>query len=259
MKKQIHVAKFGSSLIADTERGIFQDKINNYVARVITQNPDDAHIFVVSGARAAGIHQVSQLSGVADRITDKQLAGIGATEVFSVFERACAKQGMLSASFPITHHLLSDDAGPETSKERESFVTVLKRNADIGIVSIINEADAMNDKELMRLLFGFEYEIDNDLLAAHIARAVSAKSLTLWKKEGGLRDDAGDYISQITDDTLSQYRGMLAQRTKSKTGRGGPATTLDALELAARSGVNACVAGVNEDMTGVNETRLVIG
>ncbi|MCA9309230.1 hypothetical protein KC973_02540, partial [Candidatus Saccharibacteria bacterium] len=203
--------------------------------------------------------QLSTLVGERQQITDKQLAGVGATQVFSAFERACAKQGMLSASFPITHHLLDADAGPETSKERVSFITVLQDNANNSIVSIINEADAMNDKELMRLLFGFEYEIDNDLLAAHIAKAMHADSLTLWKREGGLRDDSDAYIAEITSSTIQQYRDMLSTRAKSDTGRGGPVTTLDALELAARSGVETRVTGVSDDMTGVNETRLVIG
>lgn len=261
MNKQIIVSKFGSSLIANRETGLYQEQIDNYALQLVEQHEHTSHIFVVSGARAMGLFRADRLFSETERdqLTDKQLAGLGATAVFYAFEQAFEKIGVTAASYPITHHLLEPGGDSELAAERTSFIDVLRGNAEAGIVSIINEADAMNDKELMKLLFGFKYEIDNDLLAAHIASAVGASSLTLWKKEGGLRDAAGLYIPEINNNNFEEYHQLLSGREKSRDGRGGPETTLDALAMAARSGVQARAAGVTTDMRGINETKVVVG
>lgn len=266
MNEQIIVSKLGSSLIADEETGLHTNDINHRVAKIVTCNPDSSHIFVVSGARAMGLYKAYEKPGFFGEaqkgsLSDKQLAGLGATAVFNAFEHALELADVPASSYPITHHQLDKTDDPIAEAERESLVSVLHGNAKLGIASVINEADAMNDKELMKLLFSLDndQEIDNDLLAAHIAQIVGAYSLTLWKSSGGLRDEQKEWIPIIKSTEHECYKKMFQSREGSTSGRGGPATTLEALALAANSGVRSRAAGVDEEMQGKNVTEYVLG
>lgn len=261
MSQKIVVSKLGSSLIASRDAGLYVKRINSYVADIRSNYPRHGHIFVVSGAREMGIHKARKLFSETERalLSDKQLAGLGATTVFEAFEQAHAVIGVAASSYPITHHLLAGSADPGTLEERHSFINILLGNAERGIASIINEADAMNDKELMRQVLASEYEIDNDQIAAYLACAVQATHLDLWKEAGGIRNKKHDYIAEINDHNLTKVVEGLRGLSGGVSGRGGPETAVMAAVIAARAGVKTRITGVNEGMTGINTTQVVIG
>lgn len=260
--REIIVSKLGSSLIADRDEGLFQEDINNRVARIVEQDPEAGHFFVVSGAREVGMHQANKIYGTGsyEQFSDKVLAGMGATAVFAAFEEAARLINRASISYPITYHLLRGEGDPEAVQESESFFEVATGALNGGVLFFTNEGDVTNDKELMRQVFASEYEIDNDQLAAYAAIALGAIRLDEWKKEGGILGNNGVYIPEITTENIADVRSMLSERSNGEKGRGGPATTLEAAAEASRAGVEEVrILGVNDDMTGVNITRVMVG
>lgn len=261
MSREIIVSKLGTSLNAHRETGLHTDQIRGRVADITANHPRKSHIFVVSGAREMGMFQARMLFSVEKfrRLTDKQFAGMGGIVLFHAYEQACEAVGMASASLAISDHLLRGKADPETLEERKSLIDFAHENADENIASIFNEADPINDKELMRQVYGSKYEIDNDQLAAYTAIDVGAIALDLWKEKGGLRDDDGEYIPLVDNRNVAKVEAMLSTRSNGDSGRGGPATTLQAAVLASQAGIETRIAGVNEGMTGVNVTQVMVG
>ena len=253
MNNKIDVVKFGSNLVTDTDNGLNTTAINKYVSGLCEQYQDGL-IVVTSGAVATGRARARELYGVeeAQELSDKMCAGLGATAVFNAWETAFLEQRRGASSYPITHHQLNDISAGSSDT---NFVEMLLENAKQGIVSIINEADALSDIELMLLACGG----DNDGLAAHVARAVGARSLTLFTKKGGIFDDSGNLISRVDKININKVRDIAQKRQSSSMGRGGLITKVNAARESAGAGIYTRIAGINKDMSGKDATEFVVG
>lgn len=246
----MHVVKKGSDLMAN-QAGIDHESIRQYAH---DWRDTDELIFVTSGAVATGrtIYREMAKGELEDnRQNLKYLAGLGCTAMFAAIEDAFRDEGRLVASYPITHSQLEADSG---------FVDTLRFNAQMRTISVINEADAISQQELMKVLTGGE----NDGLACHIARAVKACKLTIFTKKGGIRDEEGKLIEYIDQNNHDQVRLMLKARSeagnaKSRNGKGGILTKFDASYEAALGGIEARISGVGNGTKGINTTRFMVG
>lgn len=253
MNKTIVVVKFGSELLSD-DSGIMQSAIDGY-ARGLSHRLMNGHklIVVTSGAVSAGAGLVRERGVKMQEYQSAVLAQLGCAAVTRAWEIAFAKLGILAGGLLVTHHQLS------AKKEGGYFTQHLLDAAALGVVSIINENDALSDIELMQLAAGG----DNDGLARHIAASVGAAELVLFTKDGGIVDETGRLIAEVTNANIRQIEQMLAVRSSSKKatgrGRGGIVSKFAAAKAAAQAGIATKIAAADHDMTGNNATEFVVG
>lgn len=236
---KIEVVKYGSTLVTN-KHGVDISRIEEHVSQVCNKNQ---LIVVTSGAVAAGrcIHYSLDGEDLSETLENqKYFAGLGCTAVFNAFEQAFRNERRKAASYPITHSQLGD----------EGFTGLLKLNASRGVVSIINEADALSDIELMKLETGG----DNDGLASHVAQAVGAKSLTLFTEKGGIFDDQKRLVELINASNIEYIKNLAEQRKVGHNGRGGLVTKIEAARKAAEGGIAAAIS----DVEGKSITHFVV-
>lgn len=238
---KIEVNKYGSSQVANGT-GVDRSRIEDHVSKIVDKRK---LVVVTSGAVAAG--RALYYSGGGEHLAEtienqKFFAGLGCTAVFGAFEEAFRNRGRMVASYPITHHDLDHS---------DQFLDAINLNLERGVVNIINEADAFSVTELLKLKTGG----DNDGLAAHVAIALGAHSLTIITDKGGIYDDNKSLVEEVNTSNIEQIRIMIKDRAKSNLGRGGIDMKKEACWEAALGGVAARIT----DADGQNATRFVVG
>ncbi len=114
----------------------------------------------------------------------------------------------------------------------------LRHLADLGVIPIVNENDAVADEEIR---FG-----DNDRLAALVAHLVGAQLLVLLTDAPGLltadprRDGEASLIEEVVE--IDHQLERLAGGPGSAMGSGGMASKLAAAKIATWSGVQTVIA-----------------
>lgn len=242
----ITVVKFGSELVA-AEEGISEEKIGEYAEGLVGSYIDDGLVVVTSGAVLAGRSRVLERGDDPARFNDVTLAQLGSASIMSAWERAFAENDVLAGGLLTTHHEIEDSAeGPYLFRA----IDFAKAS---GVACIINENDALSDRELMKLA----HCEDNDGLASHIATSIGARSLKIFTKMGGIIDDDGELIEEVNMQNHASVSAKLQKRyRKPGNGRGGIGAKLDATWKAARAGVDSSIAKPNKDMTGDYVTRV---
>lgn len=256
MTKSIKVVKFGSELVVD-HQGIAREAIEQYATGlVINSQAEEGLVVVTSGAVAAGKRRLEVSGKSADDGWDKvTLAQLGATSIMNAWEMAFDDVGIYAGGLFATHHEIEDRS------EGPSLIRAMKLALSRGVVSIVNENDALSDIELMKLACGG----DNDGLASHIAKAIGADVLQLFTKKGGIVDDNGELIEEVNSNNHEQIYSMLRERELSKgaeytsVGRGGILSKIEAGWSAAQAGIDVRIAATNHDMTGEMVTNIVVG
>lgn len=248
MSENITVVKFGSELVANGV-GVEQSRINDYASGLVETYGADGLIVVTSGAVASGKARVQQAGERLEDYSDVTLAQLGCASVMRAWEAAFERAGVMAGGLLTTHHEIEDlEEGPSLVRA----INAARRNR---VISVINENDAMSNRELIELAYGG----DNDGLASHIARAVGADALMLFSTMGGVFDDDGELIERVDQTNIEQVRDIAIERAPGKDGRGGLVTKVNSAYEAAEAGIASQITGVNADMTGENSTSFVVG
>lgn len=231
--KEILVAKYGSSTLTG-DNGIEQGLIDGYAAELARQHDAYDLVVVTSGAVAAGRTYWHTHHGAERHETPsiQSLAGIGSPRIFAAWQDAFDRAGLLAAVIPITHREIDD------TQEGPALQRSLYDNRASGIVTVINENDAVSDEELARLSYGGE----NDGLASHVARSIGANTLILFTKKGGIVDDEGMELRVVEAADYNTILDLARTRTVGHGGRGGLLTKVNAAFKAAGEGVNVYIA-----------------
>lgn len=244
------VVKFGSELIAGRD-GINSELIEFY-ARGLSRHNADGLVVITSGAVAAGAARLVKSRKDLSGYKDATLAQLGCASVMRAWEIAFDKVGLAAGGLLVTHNELD-------SKNGEKFIDNIKSAANRGVISIINENDALSNRELMELACGG----DNDGLAGHVARAINAKSLVLFTQNGGIYDNDAELIKLVDESNRLDIQNMLSARSNEQKnrgiGRGGIIKKFMAADESAKFGVVTKIAAVNADMTGDKVTEFMIG
>jgi glutamate 5-kinase len=168
------VAKYGSSCLVN-EHGLDQVRIDDYAERL-----SDLHqyrlVVVSSGAVAVG-RQLWHTHHRSADASSQVLATLGSAGIAEAWRTAFAKQNILTGQILVTHREIDDQ------QEGASLQQALSANADHGVVSIVNENDALSDLELKKLSYGG----DNDGLAVRIAHVMKASRLLLLTGVDGFK------------------------------------------------------------------------
>lgn len=237
----VTVVKFGSDLVANHD-GVDLESVKKHVSRLVGV---ERLIVVTSGAVMTGKALFRSTGGNAALTSDSDLkffAGLGCTEVFNAFEELFRENGRLAASFPITHGDL--DAS-------DSFLAALKLNLERHVVTILNEADAFSQTELIQLKTGG----DNDGLAALVAKSIDADKLILVTQQGGVMNNDGAIIEMVDEGNISVVQSAVRSRGNGSNGRGGIASKVEAAWGAAQVGIVSEITDENYQRT----TKFMVG
>jgi glutamate 5-kinase len=221
----------GSLDIAEVKRLV------NDVAKIIQQG--NKVILVTSGAIASGIAELGVRPNPKDIIFRQACAATGQSILMSHYREFFRRHGLKVAQVLLTENDLSN---------RISYIhtcNVLDRLLQIGVVPIINENDVTSVNEIIPVMKGYKVNFsDNSILSALIANAVEADLVIILTTVDGLYSSNPEkpesklipVVEKITPEIRNATEG------KSRLGRGGMKTTLEAAEIAMRSGVPFMIA-----------------
>lgn len=231
------VIKIGSNILADTDSGINEERIQSIADAIADIKGSVRNISVVSsGAIAAGF----KLLGFKERpkeISDKQAcAAVGQARLMRYYEKAFRKYNTNVAQILITKYDFSN------RKRYLNAKSTIQRLQQLDVVPIINENDTVVVNELKYVeSFG-----DNDNLSALVSGLTDADMLLILSDVDGLytADPSSDpkaelikEVSEINADILA-----LAGGSNSGVGTGGMYSKITAAEKAVQAGCCVVIA-----------------
>ena len=229
------VVKIGTSSLTDVDGVIDSDVVDKIAGEVAALRTAGLQVTIVtSGAIAAGMPMlgVTAANRPTNAIALQALSSIGQPALFANWSRAMQRHG-----YALGQILLA----PHNFGERTQYLharSTLQRLHQVGVIPLINENDAVTDKEIR---FG-----DNDLIGALVATLVEAETLVLLTDTDGVltadptKDPEASLIDEIVE--FDQQLEQLAGGAGSVRGSGGMASKLTAAKIAAWSGVRTVIA-----------------
>jgi len=245
----ILTAKYGSGVTTNDD-GIDQLRINHHAEELAEMQDRFGLIIVTSGAVAAGQAlwrtrlSTSQNSDMVPTL--QSFASIGSPRIFTAWQEALDRVGIVAGAISITHHEIDDPA------EGSMFAESVRANLKCGIATILNENDAVSDIELARLSYGGE----NDGLAYHGARAIGAHTFILFTSKGGILSNEGHEIPVIPRTDFQTTLSMMKGRRKGANGRGGPYVKTLVGIMAAKAGMDSFIARPDQPIVDILEGRV---
>jgi glutamate 5-kinase len=221
----------GSLDLAEMERLV------DDIAKIIQK--ENKVILVTSGAIASGIAELGVKPNPKDIVFRQACAATGQSILMFHYREFFRRYGLKVAQVLLTENDLSN---------RISYIhtcNVLDRLLQIGVVPIINENDVTSVNEIIPVIKGFKVNFsDNDILSVLIAHAVEADLVIILSTVDGLyskgTEKPGAQLVPVVEKITPELRE--ATEGKSRLGRGGMKTKLEAAEMAMRSGIPLIVA-----------------
>ena len=237
------VVKAGTNVLTGGGDSLDYEVIASLVEQIAEVHGSGVEIaLVTSGAVAAGGHALS-VNRERDDIPFRQvLAAVGQGRLMQVYEHLFESHGVIVAQALLSRRDILDREG--YLNVRNTLLALLEWK----VVPIVNENDVVAVDELGDVGFG-----DNDTLSAMVANLIDADLLIVLSDIGGLytadphEDPQAQLIPrvEVIDDAIT----ALAGHRHSARSRGGMRAKLEAIKLAAASGV-AVVAGRRQDRPG---------
>src|SRR5207248_8743444 len=189
---------------------------------------------VTSGAIAAGLPALGFCGArPVDLATLQAISAVGQSRLMRVYDDALGRHGLVGGQVLLA---------PLDFVHRSQYLHArgtLTRLLELGVVTIVNENDAVADDEIR---FG-----DDDRVAALVAHLVNADVLVMLTDTPGLLtadprlDEDASLIEEIVE--VDHELERVAGGRGSVHGSGGMASKLAAAKIAAWSGVPSGVAG----------------
>lgn len=245
MEKEIIVAKYGSSCVAN-ELGIVAENIDFYASQLAIEADKYGLVVVTSGAVAVG--KVLYAQKKPDKTTsDRVYAQIGAHQVVNAWRESFDRFDIPVAGLQVTHREIDD------IEEGGEFKAAIEENITSGVITVLNENDALSNIELAKLAYGG----DNDGLAAHTAITLGAKKLYLMTDQRGIRrsDTNRTGIRFVAANERSQ-RAIFnhIDDVNEGAGRGGMASKGRAAIEAANAGVTVYIADAKSSFRSIHNS-----
>lgn len=196
-------------------------------------------ILVTSGAIASGIAELGVRSHPSDIVFRQACAAAGQSILMAHYRDLFRSHRLRVAQVLLTERDLSD---------RVSYLhtcNVLDRLLQLGVVPVINENDVTAINEIIPVMKGYRVNFsDNDILSVLIANATEANLIVILSTVDGLYtkhpEKPGAQLISVVEEVTPELK--RAVEGKSRLGRGGMKTKLEAAEIAMRSGIPLVVA-----------------
>lgn len=233
------VVKVGTSSITDDDGHIDAAAVEKVCRGVVAARARGHEVVLVSsGAIAAGLPALgmSARQRPRDPRTLQAVSAVGQARLMATYDECfAAMDGTVAGQVLLV---------PDDFNNRSTYLQArdtLERLAQLDVVPIINENDAIADGEIR---IG-----DNDRIAALVAHLVRADLLVLLTDAPGLltADPRVDDSASLIEDVLEVDHELeeLAGGSGSNRGSGGMATKLAAAKIAAWSGVRTVIAAAS--------------
>ena len=222
------VVKVGSSSLTGSSGHLDSHRLARLVGALAEVVSMDARVVLVSsGAIAAGFGPLGFASRPEDVPTQQAAASVGQGLLMAQYEREFARFGVRVGQI-----LLTAQDTIRSAQYRNAQRT-LRRLLDLGVVPIVNENDALASNEIR---FG-----DNDKLSSLVANIVRADALVLLTDVDGLYDrppqqEGAERITFVPN-VVKTLGDVVVGGSTSGVGTGGMHTKLEAVRVAARSGI----------------------
>ncbi len=233
MSKPIAVVKYGTSSIV-TGGVIDKSKLEAYAQKVAKLSAEFSVILVTSGSIALAREE---LTARGRPIEDEQiLAMIGSAGLVVAWQQVFADLDMVAGQLLVTHREIAD------TTEHQSLKVALTNSMQLGVITVVNENDALSVKELAKLAYGG----DNDGLASHIAKLMQADVVLLLTDSYGLLDASSSLVRKVANndkqhDQVKSWAGPYNERGQ------GMLSKVEAAIDAAKNGIDAYIAGSGAD------------
>jgi len=223
--------------------GLNVERLRSFVDAVADLRHDHREVILVSsGSIGLGAERLG-ITNREDLVAVKQAcAAVGQSRLMGIYSDEFEKRGLTAAQVLLTEEDFSN------RKRYLNLKNTISKLLELGAIPIINENDTVSTAELetidpesyRKANFG-----DNDKLSALVASKVEADLLIL------LTDVEGLYSANPTDSKDSKLISTVEKVTpeieklasgKSKAGRGGMHTKLDAADIATHSGCAVVIA-----------------
>ena len=196
-------------------------------------------ILVTSVAIASGVAELRARSHPSDIVFRQACAAAGQSILMSHYRELFRDHGLKVAQVLLTEQDLSN---------RVSYLhtcNVLDRLLQLGVVPIVNENDVTSINEIIPVMKGYKVNFsDNDILSVLIANATEADLIVILSTVEGLYskhpEKPGAQLIRAVDEVTPELK--RAVDGKSRLGRGGMKTKLEAAEIAMSSGIPLVVA-----------------
>lgn len=222
------VVKVGSSSLTAPSGHLDSTRLAALVAALAETVSMDARVVLVSsGAIAAGFGPLGFEGRPEDVPTQQAAASVGQGLLMAEYEREFSHFGVRVGQILLT---ASDTIH---SAQYRNAQRTLRRLLDLGVVPIVNENDALASNEIR---FG-----DNDKLSSLVANIVRADALVLLTDVDGLYDrppqEEGAKPISFVPNVVKTLGSVVVGGSTSGVGTGGMHTKLEAVRVAARSGI----------------------
>jgi len=229
MSKGITVIKVGTAILSKDSGRLDSARIASIVSQICALKKQGHRVVLVSsGAIGAGVEAI----GLKIRPTNlnqlQACAAVGQGKLMKFYEQNFKKNGKHAAQILLT----KEDF---VSKKRVLMAkhTINSLLNDFNAVPIINENDTIAIDEIK---FG-----DNDKLSARVAKFVGAHTLIILSDVDGLYNPKTNKVINIVKKIGADIKKM-AQPSKSRLGRGGMVTKIEAAKMVTTSGIKCIIA-----------------
>jgi glutamate 5-kinase len=240
MANKLVVVKVGTRSLTNEDGSLDLSEMKQLVGQVAEAIRQGHRIILVtSGAIASGIAELGVKPNPNDIVFKQACAAAGQSILMSHYRELFRHHGLKVAQVLLTEDNLSN---------RISYLhvcNVLDRLLQLGIVPIINENDVTSINEIMPVMQGVKVNFsDNDILSVLIANAAEADRVVILSTVDGLYtrnpEKPEAQLIPLVDEITLELKAMI--EGKSRLGRGGMKTKLQAAEIAMRSGIPLVVA-----------------
>jgi len=227
------VVKIGTAALSSPDGGLDESKVARLAEQVHALRQRGMRVSVVSsGAIGAGMNALGIHRRPAHLPDLQACAAVGQGRLTAVYDQCFRRHGYHAAQMLLTREDFNDR--PRYLNASNALHAIL----DYGAVPIINENDTTAVAEI-----GFG---ENDALSALVANLVSADMLILLTVVDGLYEDPDappekrrviPLVTKVTDEVR-----RLASGARSRGGRGGMASKIEAARVATAAGALVLIA-----------------
>jgi glutamate 5-kinase len=245
MTNNLVVVKVGTRSLTRDDGVLDLDGMRNIVDQVAEAMKQGYQIILVtSGAIASGIAELGVKPNPNDIVFRQACAAAGQSILMAHYRELFRRHGLKVAQVLLTEEDLSN---------RVSYIhtcNVLDRLLQLGVVPIINENDVTSINEIIPVMKGYKVNFsDNDILSVLIANATEADLVAILSTVDGLYSKhpkkPGAKLIPVVERITPELKGVV--EGKSRLGRGGMKTKIEAAEIAMRSGIPLVVANSRRD------------
>ncbi len=235
------VIKFGTQVVTDKEGNWDSQLIENHIEQIAKfKNLGNDVLLVSSGAIGIGRSLLSKQSKTLTISEQQACAAVGQSQMIKKYSDGFSKYGIQVAQVLVT---AQDFSSRNTYLNIRHTLEELFRS---DVIPILNENDTVSVAELSDRSIGFG---DNDKLSALVAGKLGVECLFILSSVDGIYDKDPELPSARLLSEISSFdqMGDIDQTKASHGGRGGVQSKLEALRMAAISGVTSYVGNGKDE------------